>query len=78
MKRFKKWLKRIALALVVLLLAGVAIVFFAVRHSIAKPPPLPKDVSVLHLKLESDDTRIILGKSWRSEREGLPIVCLKG
>jgi hypothetical protein len=77
-KRLKKWLKRIALGAVIVLLAVAIAVLFAVRHSIAKPPPLPKDVSVLQLKPESRDGETVLGKSWRSEREGLPIVYLKG
>jgi isopenicillin-N N-acyltransferase-like protein len=77
-KRAKKWLKRIALGAVIFLLAGLVVVFLEVRHSIAKPPPLPKDISVLQLKPESRDGKTMLGKSWRSEREGLPVVCLKG
>src|SRR3954452_15922708 len=44
----------------------------------AKPPPLPVDTAVLRLKPELRDGRLWLGKSWAGEREGLPVVCLRG
>ena len=78
MKRVKKWLKRIFVGAALLVLVGALMIYFAVRSSIATPPPLPKDVSILQLKSETRDGKIFLGKSWREDREGLPVVCLKG
>src|SRR5689334_22530783 len=49
-----------------------------VRQSIQAPPPLPKDVSILQLKPETRAGKVFLGQSWRTEREGLPVVYLKG
>ena len=78
MKRIKKWLKRIFAVTLLLVVAGGLVIYFAVRSSIATPPPVPKDVSILQLKPEAHDGKLFLGKSWRDEREGLPVVCLKG
>lgn len=78
MKRAKKWLKRLAAGAFLIFLFGSLAIFLAVRGSIAQPPPLPKDLSVLQLKTEARDGKTFLGKSWREEREGLPVVCLKG
>ncbi len=78
MIRIKKWLKRIFAVAAVLAVIGALVIYFAVRSSIATPPPLPKDVSILQLKPEVRDGKTFLGKSWRSEREGLPVVCLRG
>jgi predicted choloylglycine hydrolase len=77
-KRIKKWLKRICVAVVLFAVVGAALIFFAMRASIAVPPPLPRDVTVLSLKPELRAGKTFLGKSWRGEREGLPVVCLKG
>lgn len=78
MKRIKKWFKRILLGAVLLALVGWLAVILIVRHSIAKPPPLPADTSVLQLKPETRDGKTLLGKSWTGEREGLRVVYLKG
>ncbi len=78
MKRVKKWLKRIFVAAALLAAVGAPVIYFAVRSSIAQPPPLPKDVSILQLKPETRDGKTFLGQSWREDREGLPVVCLKG
>jgi len=77
-KRFRKWLKRILISAALLALCGWLLTHWLVRQSIQAPPPLPKDVSVLQLKPESRGGKVFLGQSWRSEREGLPVVCLKG
>ncbi len=50
----------------------------AVHFSIAKPPPLPADVSILQSKPEMRDGKTWLGKSWTGEREGLTVVYLTG
>ena len=78
MKRVIKWLKRIFAVTLLTAVIGAVVIYCAVRSSIATPPPLPKDVSILQLKPEAHDGKIFLGKSWRDEREGLPVVCLKG
>ncbi len=74
----KKWLKRLLLAAIVLTLAGWLAATVMVRRSIAPPPPMPADVSVLQLKPEVRDGKTWLGKSWTGEREGLRVVYLKG
>ena len=61
-----------------LALAGWLAAVLMVRCSIAKPPPLPADTSILQLKPEARDGKTWLGKSWTGEREGLTVVCLKG
>lgn len=78
MKRIWKWFKRLTIAAVALAVIGAAVIFIAVRSSIAKPPKLPADTSILQLQPETRDGKIFLGKSWRGEREGLPVVCLNG
>src|SRR5262249_5966172 len=45
---------------------------------IAKPPSLPSDTSILQLKPEVRDGKTWLGKSYVTEREGLPVIYLKG
>ncbi len=69
---------RVLLGVILLALAGWLAAFLVVRHSIAQPPPLPADVSVLKLKPEVRDGKTFLGKSWTGEREGLTVVFLKG
>ncbi len=54
---------------------GVALIL---RHSIATPPPLPPDVSIMSLKPETRDGKTWLGKSWVGQREGLTVIFLKG
>ena len=76
--RLKKWLKRFLLGGVVLVLAGVPVVALILKHSIAKPPPLPADLSIMSLKPEARGGKIWLGKSWVGQREGLTVVYLKG
>ncbi|HEU5396797.1 MAG TPA: C45 family peptidase, partial [Verrucomicrobiae bacterium] len=67
-----------SLAVVLLLLAGWMAVDIAIHESIAQPPPLPKDLSILRDQPVERDGKTYLGKSWREEREGLPVVCLRG
>jgi hypothetical protein len=74
----KKWLKRILPGAVLLALAGWLAIALILRHCIAKPPPLPADVSIMQLKPEARDGKIWLGKSWVGEREGLTVIYLKG
>ena len=76
--RLTKWLKRILLGGIVLVLAGWLVIALVLRHCIAQPPPLPADVSILSLKPELRDGKIWLGKSWVGEREGLTVIYLKG
>ena len=78
MKRIKKWLKRILIGAVLLVLIGWLAAVWVVKHSIAQPPALPADTSVLQLKPEARDGKTWLGKSWTGEREGLRVVYLKG
>lgn len=66
------------IAVVLIVLAGLLAVLWMWHASVVVPPPLPKDVSVLSLKPEARDGITYLGKSWRTEREGLPVVYLKG
>jgi len=77
-KRLGKWLKRILLVIVVVVLAGWLTGAWLVRHWTAKPPPLPSDTAILRLKPESRDGKVWLGKSWTGRREGLLVVSLKG
>lgn len=60
------------------MLAGWLAAILIVRHCIAKPPPLPADVSIMSLKPETRDGKTWLGKSWVGQREGLTVVYLKG
>ncbi|HEX7655272.1 MAG TPA: C45 family peptidase [Verrucomicrobiae bacterium] len=78
MKRFKKWCKRLLLLGLFLMLAGGTAAYVAVRCSVAVPPPLPANASILSQHPEVRGDKTWLGQSWRSEREGLPVVCLKG
>ena len=64
--------------MVVLALTGWLAAVLIVHHSIAQPPPLPADVSILQLKPETRDGKTWLGKSWVSQREGLTVIYLKG
>jgi hypothetical protein len=77
-KRFKKWLKRIALGGVLFVLAAWIIGAALIRGWEADPPPMPADTSVLKLKSETRDGRVWFGQSWSGQREGLPVVRLKG
>jgi predicted choloylglycine hydrolase len=76
--KLKKWLQRILLGAIFLVLAGWLAADLIVRHSIAEPPPMPADVSIMSLKPEARDGKIWLGKSWVGEREGLTVIYLKG
>ena len=78
MKRIKKWLKRILIGAVLLALISWLAAVWVVKHSIAQPPTMPADTSVLQLKPETRDGKTWLGKSWTGEREGLRVVYLKG
>ena len=74
----KKWLKRILIGGVLIALVGWLWLSWLVRNSIAQPPPLPADTSILQLKPEQHDGKTWLGKSWTARREGLLTVFLKG
>jgi predicted choloylglycine hydrolase len=74
----KKWLMRIVIGVILISLAGWLAAVLIVRHSIAQPPPLQADTSILQLKPEMRDGKTWLGKSWTGEREGLTVVYLKG
>ncbi len=74
----KKWLKCILIGGALLVLVGWLWVTGLVRGSIALPPPLPKDTSILQLKPETHDGKTWLGKSWVGRRDGLLTVFLKG
>jgi isopenicillin-N N-acyltransferase-like protein len=74
----KKWLKRIFLGAIFLVLTGWLAIFLILQHCIAKPPPLPADVSIMSLTPEARDGKIWLGKSWVGQREGLTVIYLKG
>ena len=76
--KLKKWLKRILIGGVLLLLVGGPAIALILKHSIAKPPPLPADTSIMSLKPVLRDGKIWLGKSWVGQREGLTVVYLKG
>ncbi|HEY4414342.1 MAG TPA: C45 family peptidase [Verrucomicrobiae bacterium] len=77
-KRLKTRIKRIVLGMALLVAAGWITAAIVVHFSLAKPPPLPADVSVLKLKPETHDGKTYLGQSWTGEREGLTVVYLKG
>ena len=74
----KKWLKRILIGGVLLTLVGGLWLSWLVRRSVAAPPPLPADTSILQLKPERHDGKTWLGKSWVGRRQGLLTVFLKG
>ncbi len=78
LKRLKKIALRVLAVLVLLVLVGWITAVIAVRHSIAQPPPLPADTSIMNLKPVQKDGKTWLGKSWTTEREGLRIVYLTG
>lgn len=74
----KKWLKRILIGGLLFALIGGLWLSWLVRSSVAQPPPLPADTSILQLKPEQRDGKTWLGKSWVARREGLLTVFLKG
>ena len=74
----KKWLKRILLSVFLLTLAGWIVGTLLLRYWTARPPALPADISITHLKPESRDGKVWLGKSWAGRRDGLRVVFLKG
>ena len=76
--KFKAWLKRFFFSAILLVLIGWLAAILIVRHSIAKPPPLPADISIMSLKPEIRDGKTWLGKSWVGQREGLTVIYLKG
>ena len=78
MKRLFKWVKRLVICTFIFALVILLVLAWMIHASVVVPPPLPSDKSVLALKPETRDGKMFLGKSWRSEREGLPVVYLKG
>ena len=71
-------MKRFFFSAILLVLIGWLAAILIVRHSIAKPPPLPADISIMSLKPEIRDGKTWLGKSWVGQREGLTVIYLKG
>jgi isopenicillin-N N-acyltransferase-like protein len=74
----KKWLKRILIGAIFLVLIGWLAITLILRDCIAKPPPLPADISIMSLKPEMRDGKTWFGKSWIAQREGLTVIYLKG
>jgi len=77
-KFIKKWLKRILICGLFLVLAVWLFGPMLMRSWEAKPPPLPADTSIMQLKPETRDGKTWLGKSWVGQREGLTVIFLKG
>ncbi|MGC9941098.1 MAG: C45 family autoproteolytic acyltransferase/hydrolase [Verrucomicrobiota bacterium] len=77
-KQIKTWFLRLLGCAILVTLLGWLTAVVVVHRSIARPPPLPADVSVLQLKAEVRGGRTWLGQSWTGEREGLSVVYLKG
>lgn len=73
-----KRLKKILIVLAILLVGGWLTGKLLTRLWIAKPPPLPADVSIMQAQPETRDGKTWLGQSWVSKRDGLPIIRLKG
>jgi isopenicillin-N N-acyltransferase-like protein len=73
-----KRLKKILIVLAILLVGGWLTGKLLTRMWIAKPPPLPTDVSIMQAQPETRDGKTWLGQSWVSKRDGLPIIRLKG
>ena len=75
----KRWLKRIAIGVVVFGLVGWLTLTLMLRHWTARPPPMPPDVSIMQRSLETAaDGRTRFGECWTERREGLLVVRLKG
>jgi tetratricopeptide (TPR) repeat protein len=77
-KRFRKWLKRLGIAMAALVVAAWAFHWWVFHHCVAEPPPLPEKVPLFSARPEFRGGRWWLGKSWAGEREGLPVVYLAG
>ncbi|HEY3932257.1 MAG TPA: C45 family autoproteolytic acyltransferase/hydrolase [Verrucomicrobiae bacterium] len=77
-QKLKKWLKRIFFGAIFFALTGWLAIFLILQHCIAKPPPLPADISITSLTPEARDGKIWIGKSWVGQREGLTVIYLKG
>ncbi len=73
-----KWLKRISLGGILLVLAVWLALSLLLRTWEAKPPSLPADTSITSLKPETRDGKTWLGKSWAGRRDGLLVVYLTG
>jgi len=69
---------RISVSAIFLVLIVWLAITLILQHCIAKPPPLPADVSIMSLKPVARDGKIWLGKSWVGQREGLTVIYLKG
>jgi predicted choloylglycine hydrolase len=74
----KRWLKRILIGAIVIVLGGWLLGGVLMRSWTAKPPPLPADISITKLQPEQRDGKIWLGQSWVTRREGLLVIRLKG
>jgi len=74
----KRWLKRILIGAVVVVLGGWLVSGVLMRGWTAKPPPLPADISITKLQPEQRDGKTWLGQSWVTHREGLLVIRLKG
>lgn len=74
----KRRLKKIILAAAALGVGGWLLGGLWMRSWIAKPPPLPADLSITKLQPEQRDGKTWLGQSWVTRREGLRVIRLKG
>lgn len=73
----KRRLKKIILAAAALGVGGWLLGGLWMRSWIAKPPPLPADLSITKLQPEQRDGKTWLGQSWVTRREGLRVIRLK-
>ena len=70
--------RKILFIVAVLVLTGWLVGKWLLHMWRAKPPPLPADVSIMQAKPEVRDGKTWLGQSWVTQREGLPVIRLKG
>ena len=58
----RKWLQRVLLGAVLLTLSGWLMGAWLLRRWTAKPPPLPRDVTIRQLQPESRESQLLLGE----------------
>ena len=78
MSKWRRRIRRILLGTVVLVLVGWAVLAGLLRSWTAKPPALPGSPAILQLTTHTNDGKVWLGQSWAGQRDGLPVVFLKG
>lgn len=69
-----RWAAGLALVVAALLAAGAV----ALWRYVPDPPPVPADATILGLKPETRDGRVVLGRNWFGRREGLNVLYLTG